>query len=233
MALTKEKSYLVLNYNTSPVSISTRHDSYLIEGGSNESPSVLPLTIDEIITANSNGYAFKYGLLFFEEEYQEDIYEELRIKNWRDILTNTQIEDIILNPDKEKLERILLINNEVYFDRIVGVCTGLKSAGVNISNRVELVLSLREKELSEKKRKTEITLSKNDSGNDNATVSLEISEDVNLLKKQNEELVLQIEEMKKMIQSQIKIEKEVESTDAKASKKAKETKKMADKSSKK
>ncbi|WP_206459444.1 hypothetical protein [Anaerovorax sp. IOR16] len=222
MALAKEKSYLVLNYNTNPVSISTRHDSYLIDGGSNESPSVLPLTIDEIITANSNGYAFKYGLLFFEEEYQEDIYEELRIKDWKNILTNLQIEDIILNPTKEKLEEILLIDNEIYFDRIVGIYTGLKNAGIDISNRVELVISLREKELSEKKRKTEIVLSKNDS----LKASPKISEDVDLLKKQNEELMHQMEEMKKIFESQIN-SNSAEVTKEDEPQKEKETKKSA------
>jgi hypothetical protein len=38
--LDKNKTYLVLNYNGSPVAVSTRHESYIIPGGS--SPALSP-----------------------------------------------------------------------------------------------------------------------------------------------------------------------------------------------
>ena len=92
--LDKNKTYLVLNYNGSPVAVSTRHESYIIPGGSSESPSSMPLSVDEIVQINSNSNVFKMGLLWFEEEFQEDLYKECRIRNWKNILTDSEIEDI-------------------------------------------------------------------------------------------------------------------------------------------
>ena len=76
--LDKNKTYLVLNCNGSPVAVSTRHESYIIPGGSSESPSSMPLSVDEIVQINSNSNVFKMGLLWFEEEFQEDLYKECR-----------------------------------------------------------------------------------------------------------------------------------------------------------
>ena len=44
--LDKNKTFLVLNYNGSPVAVSTRHESYIIPGGSSESPSSIPLSVN-------------------------------------------------------------------------------------------------------------------------------------------------------------------------------------------
>lgn len=76
MALQKERTYMVLNYGASPVSLTTKNGSFLLEGGTSDNPAVLPMTIDEIVTANSNGYAFKYGFAWFEKKYQDDTSEK-------------------------------------------------------------------------------------------------------------------------------------------------------------
>lgn len=160
MALNRQKTYMILNYNSSPLSLLTKDRSYLLEGGTREQPAVLPLTLDEINTVNSNGCAFKYGLAWFEKEFEKEIYEDLRLINWQDILRDEQIEDIILNPTKEGLEKLISIDNEIYFNRIYGIYIGLKSVFAEISPRVELVIEQRRDELSQHKRKTEIIISK-------------------------------------------------------------------------
>ncbi|MEG0898442.1 MAG: hypothetical protein RSF40_01870 [Oscillospiraceae bacterium] len=160
MVLERQKTYMVLNYSSSPVSLSTRERSYLLEGGTRDHPAVIPMTIDEIGTANTNGCAFKYGLAWFEKDFEEAIYEDIRLTNWRDILRDEQIEDIILHPTKEGLEKIVAINHEIYFNRVYGVYMGLKSVFAEISPRVELVIEQRRDELKANQRKTEIVISK-------------------------------------------------------------------------
>ena len=158
MPISKTKNYLVLNYNTSPVAVSTKHDSFMIAGGSRTEPTTMPFTIDEIVAINSGSPVFRIGLLFFEPEYQEDIYQELRIDKWRDILRDEDIEHILLEPTVESLQKFLDIDNDAYFERVRGVLAGLKSVGADVSTNVEKVVSGRYKELCNRKRRSEIRL---------------------------------------------------------------------------
>lgn len=156
--LDKQKTYMVLNYNTSPVAIKTRSYNELIPAGNDEVPNGIPLTIDEIIYINSTSKVFKIGMLWFEEEYEAEIYEELRIKDWRSILRNQEIYDIIMKPTVEQLERVLAIEDPMYFGRVYGAYVGLKNAGADVSKKVSDVMTMRYKELSNHKRKTEIKI---------------------------------------------------------------------------
>lgn len=190
--LDKNKTYLVLNYNGSPVAVSTRHESYIIPGGSSESPSSMPLSVDEIVQINSNSNVFKMGLLWFEEEFQEDLYKECRIRNWKDILTDSEIEDIILHPTLEKLERLLLIENEQYFERCYGIYIGLKNSNHSIKQNVENVMLARRKELRNRKYKTGILLTKKET----PSVSEEVLKET---QEQNAKLTQEVDELKAMV----------------------------------
>ena len=190
--LDKNKTYLVLNYNGSPVAVSTRHESYIIPGGSSESPSSMPLSVDEIVQINSNSNVFKMGLLWFEDEFQDDLYKECRIRNWKDILTDSNIEDIILHPTLEKLEKLLAIENEQYFERCYGIYIGLKNSNHSIKQNVENVMLARRKELRNRKYKTGILLTKKES----STVSEEALKET---KEQNVKLTKEVDELKAMV----------------------------------
>ena len=190
--LDKNKTYLVLNYNGSPVAVSTRHESYIIPGGSSESPSSMPLSVDEIVQINSNSNIFKMGLLWFEEEFQEDLYEECRIRNWKDILTDSEIEDIILHPTLEKLERLLSIENEQYFERCYGIYIGLKNSNYSIKQNVENVMLTRRKELRNRKYKSGILLTKKEA----PAVSEELLKET---QEQNAKLTHEVDELKAMV----------------------------------
>ncbi len=190
--LDKNKTYLVLNYNGSPVAVSTRHESYIIPGGSSVSPSSMPLSVDEIVQINSHSNVFKMGILWFEEEFQEDLYKECRIRNWQDILTDSEIEDIILHPTLEKLERLLSIENEQYFERCYGIYIGLKNSNHSIKKNVENVMLARRKELRNKKYKTGILLTKKET----PAVSEEILKET---QEKNEKLTKEVDELKAMV----------------------------------
>lgn len=158
MPISKTKNYLVLNYNSSPVGISTKHESYLVEGGTREAPGSLPLTFDEISVVNSNSPAFKIGLLRFEPEYEAELYDSLSIRDWKNIFTIEQIEKALTEPDMETSQKILDIENDAYFERIRGVMIGLRNSGVDIPGKMERMIEQRRLELARRQRKTEIKL---------------------------------------------------------------------------
>lgn len=162
MSISKTKNYMVLNYSASPVGISTRYDSFLVPGGSLESPGSLPLTFDEIAVVNSKSPVFKIGLLCFEPEYEAELYEALSIPSWKEILTEEQIQDALTNPTMESSQKILDIENDAYFERVRGVMIGLRNAGVDIPGKIERMIEQRRLELVHRQRKTEIKLVPNE-----------------------------------------------------------------------
>lgn len=144
-----DKTYNVLNYTTSPVSIIiNRHDSILIEKGSDDAPTIYPLTESEILYANNTTNAFKSGILRFEPEYEEQLYDLCRIRNWKEIMTNKEIEDIFMHFKLDKFKELIKITDASYFNRIYGVFIGLRNAGLSIPKNVEQAMSLRYKELA-------------------------------------------------------------------------------------
>lgn len=144
----KSGLYLVLNECSSPVYIPSRNGGFMLDGGTPENPSVVQLYFNEIVEINSVCDLFRHGHLFFEKEYEEAIYEELRIPNWRDILHNSDIEEILLHPTMESLQRILDIKSPTYFDRVRGVYIGLKNGGGNLSQNVVKLMEQRTKEVA-------------------------------------------------------------------------------------
>lgn len=151
--MSKEKTYLVVNEGTSPVAVATRFDSFMIAGKNS-----LPLSMDEIHQINVNSNAFKIGLLFFEPEYEEEIYDYLRIRNWKEILHNDDIQQMLEHPTAESMTRILSIEDPYYFERIRGVYTMMKNTGISFSSNVDKIIKARRKEFIERKYHTSISV---------------------------------------------------------------------------
>ena len=182
-----EKTYNILNYTTSPVAlIIGRNDSILIEAGSDDEPTIYPLTEAEILYANNTTDAFKSGILRFEPEYEEELYDLCRIRNWKEIMTNKQIEDIFVNFNREKFISLFSITNPSYFNRIYGIFIGLRNAGLSVPKNVEQAMAIRYKELANGVKHTKIILTPKDT----ETVDNEVDE----LKKE-------IESLKKIIKT--------------------------------
>lgn len=154
------KLYLVLNDCNSPVGIETKSGSLLVPGGTPDSPGIMPMMLDDIIYVNSTTNAFKIGLLHFEKEVEEEMQKTLRNHNWKNILTASEIEDIILKPTVAGLQRFININEPAYFERIRGIYIGLRNSGAEISQKVGLVIDARYDELLHKKFVSKIQLNK-------------------------------------------------------------------------
>lgn len=200
MVLKNEKLIDVINYHSFGIAIKSKEMAYFVEAGKPNYPTRLPLSIDEIKYINTTSSAFKDGLLFFDEDIERDIYEnELRIFDWEDILKPFQIEDIILNPTIEKLQRIIDITNVGIFEIIRGIFVKLRNdKNENISIRIEKIIEEKNRELQNKIYKTNIILKPKD-------VVTPISvEEVNSLKLQNEMMQIEIEKMKLMMDKLLK-----------------------------
>lgn len=162
--ITQTEKINVLNYNENKVSVMVSPtESFTFEPSvDGEIPSIIPMTIEQIRYAN-NYNAFRGGFLFFENDNAKEIYEELGITNWKDILNNKEIKEILLNPSYEGLRKIVDIKDSAVFERVRAAFHKLKAEGTNdISIRVQQIISTRYKELQNKKVATSIVIEKKD-----------------------------------------------------------------------
>ena len=188
--LDKNKEIMVRNYNAFAVSVSTKMQDFVFPAAERGSYSSLPLTWDEIIQINNGSKVFKNGFLMFPEEDSDEIYSALRILDYKDILTNEQIENIVLHPTRDGVEKLIAIDDDAYFDRARGVYTYLRNNGYDISNRIDTIMELRYTELKNNKKTSSIVVSdKLASNNDEKIKELEnrLSE-MEALKKELESL---------------------------------------------
>ncbi|MGN1341371.1 MAG: hypothetical protein ACI4WS_13850, partial [Oscillospiraceae bacterium] len=178
MELENNKHYLVYNYSSSPVTVATRYDSYIIQGGTKDEPTTFPMTLDEIMYINNTSGVFKYGLLWFNEAYAKDIYEYLRIRDYDKIMTDEQIEDCLTNPTAEKMDTLVKVTSDVLFNRIRGIYMRIKNT-TGLSSKVSDVIERRYREIRDKKFTSAIEIQNASASRDN---------EINALRKQIEEL---------------------------------------------
>ncbi len=146
-------------------------------------PTTIPLTLDEIKYIN-NGNAFKTGLLEFPEDIEDELYEELRIDKNK-VLKLRDISNILLNPTKSGLQKIVGINNLSDFDRVRGQFQKLKSDGYKLTLDIANIIDTRTKELFNNQIRTNIVIDDADIPANDSRV---------------QELERQLEEMKMLVQ---------------------------------
>ena len=174
----------VLNYNENYVYITTDpKTSVRVEPAYNGEPSTLPLTLDEIKYVN-NSKVFKSGILEFPSDIEDEIYEVLRIDKTK-VLKFNEIRDILLNPTKDGLTKILSITSLADFDRVRGQFQKLKYEGYKLTLDVADIIDKRTKELFNNKIKSDLLIE-----------DIEIE---NKNQKRVDELERQLEEMRAML----------------------------------
>ena len=211
----------VLNYNENRVSVEVApNKSYSFEP-SNDGviPTVIPMSIDEIRYAN-NSTAFKNGTLFFDKTREEEIYKELNITDWKNILSNNAIREIILHPTYDGLNRIIAIKDSAEFERVRAVFHKLKQDETHdVSVRVAQIINTRYKELLNRQINTSIVLTKKDIPE--TVNSVEVDE----LKAQNAAMQEQMAQMQKLIEQMMAAQNTSNSTSNKEENPKEETKK--------
>ena len=103
----------VLNYSKSLVSVPTQinPDGYAFYPSIDDQPSLIPLSFAEIRVINGQSQIFKEGYLRFDSDVEEDVYNALNIRDWENILSDDEIKETIVNPTKERLERLIKITS--------------------------------------------------------------------------------------------------------------------------
>lgn len=139
--------------------------------------------MDEIKYVN-NSKVFKNGILEFSSDLEDEIYEILRIDKEK-VLKFNEIRDILLNPTKDGLTKILSITSLSDFDRVRGQFQKLKYDGYRLALDVADLIDKRTKELFNNKIKSDVMIEKIDMESKN--------------QKRVDELERQLEEMKAML----------------------------------
>lgn len=194
--ITQAEKINVLNYNENKVSVMVSPtESFTFEPSvDGEIPSVIPMTFEQIRYAN-NYNTFRGGFLFFDKNREKEVYEELGITNWEEILNNKEIQEILLNPSYEGLKKIVEIKDSAVFERVRAAFHKLKSDGTNdVSVRVQQIISTRYKELQNKKANTSIVLEKKD------IVQSVPNKEVESLKAENKAMQEQLANMQAMME---------------------------------
>lgn len=187
----------VHNYNNSYVYAVSNIQTYEFAPAKDGVPTVCYISFPEIVYINSISSCFRTGLLMFSDEMQEEVYKEIQFADWKSIITNQQIKNILLNPTKDGLEELVSITNESIFNRVKSVLVELKNSNADdVSNRVIKVIDARWNEIKRGIFKSQIHINfKNDDiSNNSQKVELEN------VKSQNAALLERIANMEKMIE---------------------------------
>ena len=183
----------VLNYNENEVFVDSAKDHYKFNASRDgKTPTIVPMPLSELQYISSNTDIIVTGWLTFDTDVKEEVYKELRIANWKDILSNDNIKEILTKPTMEGLQKIIDIENQTYFDRVRIAMFNLMNDGVDITTKVSRIVNQRYDELQKRQRKSSIILTKKDT-----TVS---ADKVKELSEQNASLQSQLDEMKKMME---------------------------------
>ena len=184
----------VLNYNENEVFVDSSKEHYKFNASRDGvTPTMQNIPISELQYICSNTDVIVTGWLTFDEDEKDEIYTALRLPNWREILTNEDISNILTNPTMEGLQRIIDITNLTYFDRVRIVMFRLLNGGVDISSKVKNVVDRRYEELQKRQRVSSIIL------NPRIGEKKASNEQVQELSEQNAKLQEQLDEMKKMM----------------------------------
>lgn len=197
MSIKENVSIPVYNYNESNICIPTNISTHILPPAVDGVPSVDYLSFAEINYINGISDCFRTGLVRFDDNDKEEIYSALGFADWKNILTNDEIRDILLNPTIEGLQRIIDVTNASIFDRIRTIFVSLKENTDNdISNRVIKIMETRELEFKRGIYKTQIVLKPKDVSEKPVS-----NDEINAIKEQNAMLMEQLAEMQKMIAS--------------------------------
>ncbi len=159
--LNEIKHISVLNYNENCVCINIAPGKSLIfEESSYGTPTTIPLSLDEIKYAN-NSNVFKTGILEFQSDLEDEIYEVLRIDKDK-VLKLADIKEILINPTKNGLQKIISIQSLYDFDRVRGQFQKLKNDGYKLTLDIANIIEKRSDELFKNQIKSDIIIDDSD-----------------------------------------------------------------------
>lgn len=161
--INKKEEIEVLNYYDYPKYLPSLDGiGYKINGQSSGEAGFEPIIFNDIRQANTKSESFRNGTLEFEEDRKEEVYKELRIDvNDRNYFTRRMIEDIILDPNDEKIIKIVNITSKDTIENFRRILVKLTNDNeYDISNRIREYIDARDDELKHKIIKSALPLPK-------------------------------------------------------------------------
>ena len=195
MSIKENLAIKLYNYNPFVLSVTTNIRTYQLDPCYDmEIPTFATVTYAELDYFNSVSSALRNGMIVIDESVREDVYEALHIIDTDKILFNEDIEEILIHPTREGLEKIISNTDESVFNRANGIYVGLINSGEHdISNRVTNIITMRRDEIRRGMLKTQIQLVAKD---DNIKAT---NEDIESVKAQNDALQTQLNQMQEMM----------------------------------
>lgn len=181
MNIRDEKNIKVFNYNETKLCFRSNIRSYILPVGSINEPTFDFITFEEIEYINSNTNGIKTGLIRFEKDKEKAIYKELGIDGTK-IIKNEEIEDILLNPTKEGMKKILDITDASTFQRLKYIFSRLESSGSDISMQTVRIIRQRIDEMKKGIISTKITLYDEDIVKDKKSETSRLEKEIEQLK---------------------------------------------------
>lgn len=161
MSIRDEKNIKILNLNEKNLCIKTNIRNFVIQYGTIEEPTFEYVTFDELSYINSNTNGIKTGLIRFEKDKEEEIYKELGI-NPDTIIKNEDIENILLNPTEDGLDKLISIKDDSIIKRIKCIFVRLKNTNANMSMQTINIIEQRFREVKNGTLITKMQIHKSD-----------------------------------------------------------------------
>jgi hypothetical protein len=161
--INKKEEFEVLNYYDYPKYLPSMDGlGYKISGQTENEAGFDFVTFNDIRSINQKSEAFRNGTLEFAEDVKEGLFKELRIDiNNDNYFTRKMIEDIILDPNDEKMIKIVHITSKDTIDNFRRMLVKLTNDNeYDISNRVREYIDGREYELNHKITKSTLPIPK-------------------------------------------------------------------------
>lgn len=185
----------VCNYSQSFIATSTRYKSFSFDRVSEDGiPSFEYLSWDEIFEINSKSKVFKTGTLIIEDEYADEIYELLGIKDWKDtVYTEDDIYNMATDSSEDNLNRIISLNDLDVIERLRACYTQLSNEeNPKATIVVGKMINGRYSEIINGKRTTQLSVS--------TMKTVNPSEETKILKEENELLKKKLEDFTAMME---------------------------------
>lgn len=144
-----KKDIRVYNECPFPVNLVGQRRDYIFPACLDGEPTMNFVDFDEIEYAHSRNKVFNIGLLIFAEEDREGMYDALGIRDWRDkVWFNKDIEDIIMHPTLDKMQRVIDVKDGITFERIRGMVVRFVNEKRDVSQNVINIVNARYQELN-------------------------------------------------------------------------------------
>lgn len=187
----------VLYYGRNKLFINTQKDEFIALPSDGETPSEIIMSLNDLKNLNQLSPIIRNGKLTFLDEEKEEIYKELRIRDWENIKTDLDYKEYIMNRSVDGLQSIIDIQDVTEFERIRAILLIAKDYDqLDVSNRVVDIIENRYKELKHGKRISDIRIVKEDVEIPNKKFTKAVDE----LKTENESLKEQVAQMQKMME---------------------------------